>query len=130
MTVTLPFPAITPTPKPLSRDLVRQGVQFEDKTFLPIPSSLDGRAGGKSDSVAPAEQRGGGGAGSGGGGGTEIEDEVRGDQIEARMRGLAVACVRDVKASAKEGESGESSETLDHGGWRWAHALRPKEGWM
>eukprot|EP00752_Nemacystus_decipiens_P008666 g7736.t2 len=46
----------------IAESCVRQGAQFEDRSFLPVPSSLDGRAGGKGGSVVPAGRQNGGGA--------------------------------------------------------------------
>lgn len=91
------------TPEPHSHDRARQGVQFEDSSFLPVPSSLDGRAGKGGSAASAGVNHGGGGAG--GGGGAAREDDVSEEDGRLGVRGVCVRGREKERALSTEGES-------------------------
>eukprot|EP00903_Cladosiphon_okamuranus_P015389 g14214.t1 len=118
------FAAATSTPSAewarIAESCIRQGVQFEDSTFLPVPSSLDGRAGGKCGSSAPAERRSEGG--ERGGGGTAGEDQDQHARCKCDMRAKVVTVS---KAGKNQGRLFYGCVTRKCDFFRWADGDAP-----
>ncbi|CAM9568049.1 unnamed protein product [Pylaiella littoralis] len=95
--------------KEIAERCMREGVQFEDNAFPPVPSSLDGRAG-KSGSTTPRD-------GKGGRGGTDTQDGKDHARCKCDMRAKVVTVG---KAGKNQGRLFYGCVTRKCDFFRWA----------